>query len=452
MVGYKSYKKTPEAIWYQSVPESWNSTKMREVFSERTTKVSDKEYPALSVGKMGVVPQLETAVKTDNGDNRKLICEGDFAINSRSDRKGSSGISEYTGSASLIITVLKPYESLNRKYYHYLLRSNGFVEEFYRNGKGLVSDLWTTKWQEMKNIFIPVPPKPEQDQIVRYLDWKTSEIDRFIHQKKKQIKRLEEYKFTKMDELVTKGFDNSIPMKESGVEWLGQIPAHWDVHTIKQHFRIRKRIAGKEGYDVLSITQQGLKIKDIASNEGQMAQNYSGYQFVYPGDFAMNHMDLITGYVDLSDKFGVTSPDYRVFTLEDTANCHPEFYLRVFQIGYKRRIFYKFGKGAANQGRWRLPQRAFYNFSIQVPPFEEQVAIEKECVVLEKRVDEMIEALHKEISLLQELRTKIIADVVTGQIDVRDEIIPEYDNTEENEPDDELENEACFEEESDEEA
>ena len=422
---YKDYIDTPEAIWFSRIPNTWNCTKMRELFSERTTKVSDKEFQPLSVGKMGIVPQLETAVKTDNGDNRKLICEGDFAINSRSDRKGSSGISEYTGSASLIITVLKPYESLNRKYYHYLLRSNGFVEEFYRNGKGLVSDLWTTKWQEMKNIFIPVPPKEDQNQIACYLDWKTAEIDRFVHQKKKQIKRLEEYKFTKIDELITKGTNMDVPMKESGVEWIGAIPEHWDVHTIKQHFKVRKRIAGKEGYDVLSITQQGLKVKDIASNEGQMAMDYSGYQFVYPGDFAMNHMDLITGYVDLSDKFGVTSPDYRVFTLEDTKNCYPEFYLRVFQVAYKRRIFYKFGKGAANQGRWRLPQRAFYNFSIQIPPVEEQKMIEEECKNIEANVDEMIVSLKNEIELLQELRTKIIADVVTGQIDVRDVVIPD---------------------------
>lgn len=425
---YDKYTYTPEVVWYRSIPHTWNSTKMRKIFSERTTKVSDRDYQALSVGKMGVVPQLDTAVKTDNGDNRKLICEGDFAINSRSDRKGSSGISDYTGSASLIITVLEPYEKLNRRYYHYLLRSNGFVEEFYRNGKGLVSDLWTTKWQEMKNIYIPVPPKTEQDQIVRYLDWKIAEIDRFIRQQKRHIKKLEEYKFTKIDELITKGTNKNVSMKDSGVEWLGNIPEHWNVHTIKQHFKVRKRIAGKEGYDVLSITQRGLKVKNIASNEGQMAMDYSGYQFVNPGDFAMNHMDLITGYVDLSDKFGVTSPDYRVFTLEDIDNCYPNFYLRIFQVAYKRRIFYKFGKGAANQGRWRLPQRAFYNFPIQVPPICEQIEIEKECDKIEHAIDKVIEAFKEEILLLEELRTKIIADVVTGQIDVRDAVVPDVES------------------------
>lgn len=400
---------------------------MRTLFIERVTKVSDKDYQALSVGKMGVVPQLEDAVKTDNGDNRKLICAGDFAINSRSDRKGSSGISHYTGSCSLIITVLKPHDKLNREFFNYLLRSNGYVEEFYRNGHGLVSDLWTTKWQEMKNIFVPVPPKQEQDKIVQFLDWKISEMNRFIHQKKKQNKLLEELKLTKINNLVTKGLTHDVKYKQSNVEWLGEIPEHWDVDHIKQHFKIKKRIAGKEGYDVLSITQQGIKKKDISSNEGQMAQSYANYQFVYPGDFAMNHMDLLTGYIDISKQLGVTSPDYRVFTLSDSEHCFAPFYLRVFQIGYKRKIFYKFGKGAANQGRWRLPITAFYDYAIQVPPIDEQREIARQCDEVEKQINEMISAINKEITLVEELRTKLISDVVTGQVDVRDVKIPAYE-------------------------
>ena len=189
---YKTYINTPEAIWFPDIPAGWRATKMRELFSERNEKVSDKDFAALSVGKMGVVPQLDSAVKTDNGDNRKLIRKGDFAINSRSDRKGSSGISEYNGSASLIITVLKPHHEINGRFYHYLLCSHYFVEEFYRNGHGLVSDLWTTKWDEMRNIYIPVPSREEQDQIVRYLDWQTSIINKLIHGYQKQIHLINE--------------------------------------------------------------------------------------------------------------------------------------------------------------------------------------------------------------------------------------------------------------------
>ena len=215
--------------------------------------------------------------------------------------------------------------------------------------------------------------------------------------------------------------------KQSNVEWLGEIPEHWDVDHIKQHFKIKKRIAGKEGYDVLSITQQGIKKKDISSNEGQMAQSYANYQFVYPGDFAMNHMDLLTGYIDISKQLGVTSPDYRVFTLSDSEHCFAPFYLRVFQIGYKRKIFYKFGKVAANEVRLRLPITAFYDYAIQVPPIDEQREIARQCDEVEKQINEMISAINKEITLVEELRTKLISDVVTGQVDVRDVKIPAYE-------------------------
>ena len=198
---------TPEAVWFSSIPNTWRATKMREVFSERNEKVSDKEYQALSVGKMGVVPQLETAVKTDNGDNRKLICKGDFAINSRSDRKGAGGISEYIGSASLIITVLKPRKELNSQFYHNLLRSHYFSEEFYRNGHGLVSDLWTTKWDEMRNIYIPVPPIDIQESIVEYLDNEVGKVDDAINKTNEKIDLLREYRSRLISDVVTGQID-----------------------------------------------------------------------------------------------------------------------------------------------------------------------------------------------------------------------------------------------------
>ena len=450
MVGYKSYKKTPEAIWYQSVPESWNSTKMREVFSERTTKVSDKEYPALSVGKMGVVPQLETAVKTDNGDNRKLICEGDFAINSRSDRKGSSGISDYTGSASLIITVLKPYESLNRKYYHYLLRSNGFVEEFYRNGKGLVSDLWTTKWQEMKNIFIPVPPKPEQDQIVRYLDWKTSEIDRFIHQKKKQIKRLEELKKRKIDDIVTTGLDSFAKRKRTKASWMGEVPDKWTECRLKNLFR-EINVRSEKGLEPhLSMSQKkGLVTDDEEIERRLLSESYAGAKICEKDDLVLNRLKAHLGVFSLAPMLGIVSPDYTVLRL-DKRKIVPKYLEYLLKSNACRGELVIRVRGIV-EGFWRLYTEDLGAIPVCIPDLEEQHKILNEIVKIDEKINGLMDAVKAEISLLQELRTKIISDVVTGQIDVRDEIIPEYDNTEENEPDDELENEACSEEESDEE-
>lgn len=425
MKRYVKVISTPQAVWFKCLPNGWRATKIRELFSERNTKVSDKEFEPLSIGKMGVVPQLDTAVKTDNGDNRKLICIGDFAINSRSDRKGSCGISEYTGSCSLIITVLKPHNSLNDRFYHYLLRNHYFSEEFYRNGKGLVADLWTTKWEEMRNIFIPVPPRAEQDQIVRFLDWKTAKIDKLIEGYQNQIALLEEKKLSYIDRLITGKENINSTFVDSGVAWIGNIPSHWKVDKVKNHFQILKRIAGKEGYDVISITQQGLKIKDISSNEGQMASSYAKYQFIYPNEYAMNHMDLITGYIGLSKMFGVTSPDYRVFSLTDEDNCDLIYYLYVFQMGYKRKIFYGFGRGAANKGRWRMPAINFKNYEIPIPPIEEQKEIVLKIQRYEETINTTIKNIYKQIALLKEYRTRLISDVVTGQINVQDEVIPE---------------------------
>lgn len=417
--------------WYGTLPEHWDALHIREVFNERKSNVSDVDFAPLSVGKYGTVPQRDNVAKSSTSDNRKLVMKGDYVINSRSDRKGSSGLSAYDGSVSLIYHVLTPRKEISGQFAHYLIRSYDFTEEFYRNGRGIVSDLWTTGYQEMRNIFIPLPPRDEQDQIVRWLNWRTNLINKLVRSKRREIECLKELKKSVISRTVTRGLDADAAMKDSGVKWLGSIPAHWDVSTIKKHFHIKKDIAGKEGYDVLSITQHGLKVKNVKSNEGQIAQNYSGYQFVYPGDFAMNHMDLITGYVDYSTLFGVTSPDYRVFKLRNESKDYPQYFLRLFQNCYHRRIFYAFGRGAAEKGRWRLPKENFEAFDIPIPPREEQEAIadylDKKC----EEIDGLITKLTDEVTLIEEYKTRIISDAVTGKIDLRDIAVPNYEAVEE---------------------
>ena len=144
--------------WIGQIHIDWKLSKIAALYGLRNEKVSDKDYPPLSVTMKGVVPQLESAAKTDNGDNRKLVKVGDFAINSRSDRRGSCGISKYDGSVSLINTVLTPRDKIHPGYYEWLFHSVLFGDEFYKWGHGIVDDLWTTRWQEMKRIVVPVPP------------------------------------------------------------------------------------------------------------------------------------------------------------------------------------------------------------------------------------------------------------------------------------------------------
>lgn len=189
--------------WIGQIPEHWETRRISQLYTERRTKVSDKDFPPLSVTMKGIVPQLETAAKSDAHDDRKLVLKGDFAINSRSDRRGSCGISNFDGSVSLINTVLTPLENMNPVYYNWLFHTSIFADEFYKNGHGIVDDLWTTSWQEMKRISIPLPPLAEQSAIADYLDSKCAKIDSAISSKRLQLEKLEEYKKSLIFEYVT---------------------------------------------------------------------------------------------------------------------------------------------------------------------------------------------------------------------------------------------------------
>lgn len=189
--------------WVGEIPEHWTFARIGGLYGLRVEKVSDNDFEPLSVTKLGVVPQLETAAKTNAHDDRKLVRKGDFVINSRSDRRGSCGISNYDGSVSLINTVLYPLADTNPQYYNWLFHTTEFADEFYRWGHGIVDDLWTTGWQDMKNIVIISPPMDEQKAIADYLDAKCAEIDGIISQKREQISTIEEYKKSLVFEYVT---------------------------------------------------------------------------------------------------------------------------------------------------------------------------------------------------------------------------------------------------------
>jgi type I restriction enzyme, S subunit len=201
--------------------------------------------------------------------------------------------------------------------------------------------------------------------------------------------------------------------KDCGVEWLGQVPEHWQTRRLRFLVEIRKRIVGELGPDILSITQQGIKVRDVDSNDGQVSMDYSKYQIVEPGDFAMNHMDLLTGYVDISAVSGVTSPDYRVFSTLSDSGCKDKYLLYVFQNGYKRKIFYAFGQGSSQFGRWRLPTEAFNDFSVPLPPPQEQWSIVMLIESETAKTDALIEEQRRLIELLKAKRQSVISHAVT---------------------------------------
>ncbi len=207
-------------------------------------------------------------------------------------------------------------------------------------------------------------------------------------------------------------YRNYSTYSNSGVDWIGEMPAVWTLKRVKHMFTIRKRIAGELGYDILSVTQRGIVVKDIESGEGQLSMDYSKYQRVKPGDFAMNHMDLLTGYVDISDYDGVTSPDYRVFTLDNT-DYFAKYFLYIFQMGYQLRLFFHMGQGASHLGRWRLATDEFNEMVFPVPSCEDQRTIAAFLDYETARIDRLITQQQRLIELLKEKRQAVISHAVT---------------------------------------
>lgn len=458
MKPYPEYKPTGLA-WLPEIPKHWKLVRAKQLFFPVDQRSDTGSEELLSVSeRFGVVKRSSanvTMFMAASYQGYKLCWPDDLAINSLWAWSYGLGFSKYHGIISTAYSVfrLKDKERCLPRFYDYFVRSQAFHWELRVRSKGL----WKSRYQLSDDSFLAapmiLPPTDEQAQIVRYLDAMTAKINKLIRAKKRQIALLQEQKQAIINQAVTRGLDPDVELKDSGIDWIGPIPKQWEIKTVKQYFKIRKQIAGHEGYDVLSITQDGIKIKDISTNEGQMAMSYAGYQLVRPGDFAMNHMDLLTGYVDRSNYFGVTSPDYRVFELCDNVNCHPDFFLYVFQLYYKRRIFYRYGRGAASVGRWRLPAREFLNFVIPVPPIISQKRIVRFVKNNTQNIDKNILAVESQIKILSEYKNSLIAAVVTGKVDVRNiavEAVPPEDIAPSDDPDESEEQDSPVSEESEE--
>lgn len=205
-------------------------------------------------------------------------------------------------------------------------------------------------------------------------------------------------------------------MRPTRIAWLGSIPASWQLRRLKYLFTIKKDIAGELGHTVLSVTQKGIRPK-VMTDKGQFSQDYSKYQLVHEGDFVMNHMDLLTGWVDIAGQNGVTSPDYRVFTDKDPEQFLPEYYKYIFQLCYSARIFYGFGQGVAGFGRWRLPADSFLNFVLPIPSIGEQRTIAVYLAEKCAEIDSYIVEAQAGIEDAKQWKAAVIFEAITKGID-----------------------------------
>ena len=419
------------------LPKHWKENKVGGVYKERITKVSDKDFPPLSVTKKGVVPQLDTVAKTNDNDNRKLVKKNDFVINSRSDRRGSCGISDYDGSVSLINTVLEPINSdkFFNNYYDWLFHTENFADEFYKWGHGIVDDLWTTRWLDMKNIEIPYPPLEEQKKIADFLDDKCAQIDEITKDLEEKISKLEKYKSQVIYESVTKGLNNNVEYVDSGVSWINAIPQKWTIRRIRsllachesgdwglneeegQTKKICIRIADFN-YSSMEIDTSNLTIRGYNRintkkilKEGDILLEKSGGGDKTPVgrnvyiDSSIASMDCIfTNFIEL------------LRPCNDINSKYLSFAMKAIYSSFDMHFFFNQTTGLQN-----IDLYEYLKTFIPYPPLEEQKKIadflDDKCA----QIDELTKATREEIETLKQYKQSLIYEYVTGKKEVPNE-------------------------------
>lgn len=347
--------------------------------------------------------------------NDLLLCLFDIDVTPR-----CVGVVKDYGVTSPAYSRFVMHDGYYNAYYDYLLRAIDDDKVFVHLSKNLRSSLTEGDFGAIKTC---VPSLAEQKRIVTFLDAQCAEIDAVLEKTRASIEEYKKLKQAVITQAVTKGIRGDRPMKDSGSVWFEEIPCNWVMKRIKYLFHIKKDIAGKEGYTVLSITQSGIKPKDLSKNEGQLADNYSHYQLLNPGDFAMNHMDLLTGWVDISKYSGVTSPDYRVFVLDDTEKNDSSYYLYLMQMCYFNRIFYGLGQGVSGMGRWRLQADKFLNFPVVVPPVDEQKEIASYLNEKCSCIEVMIAKKQQYLTEIENYKKSLIYEYVTGKKEVKTSVL-----------------------------
>ena len=403
--------------WVGEIPTNWIIGRIGGLYSLRNQKVSDKDYEPLSVTMKGVLPQLETAAKTNDGDNRKLVRKGDFAINSRSDRRGSCGIADRDGSVSLINTILKPRNQMNARYYNWLFHTPMFADEFYKWGHGIVDDLWSTNWEEMKKIQIPVPSCAEQQRIAEFLDRACGKIDGLKENIQSQIDTLEQYKRSIITETVTHGLNPSAPMKDSGINYISEHPIHWSLRRLKYilNERNERSVTGTE--ELLSVSlYKGVIPSTEMTNRTMQADSLIGYKRVHKGDLVFNKLNPGMARFGCSNYDGITSPDFAVYIVNENY-CNAKFLQYLLKTDFYVEKIKSVSMGVGD-GFTRLYSNQLYEFFVALPPRDEVSIIinylDNKCA----EIEQIIADKKSQIETLDGYKKSLIYEYVTGKKEV----------------------------------
>jgi type I restriction enzyme S subunit len=431
---YNNYKNSC-VDWLGNIPEHWEVVRNKEIFTERSVLSSTGEETLLTVSHItGVTPRSEKNVNmfmAETMEGYKICYEGDLIINTMWAWMGALGTSNYFGICSPSYNVYLPKKGIPyyHKFFDYLFRTPNAIVEMTRNSKGIVSSRLRLYAKDFFQIKTVLPSFEEQKAIARYLDEKTELIDRKINLLTQKADRYKELKRSLINKTVTCGLDPSVPMKNSGIEWLGDIPEHWEVKPLKSLvWKIGSGKTPKGGAEVYSksgivfirsqnVHFDGLRLEDVVYID-QSIDNQMASTRVFPSDILLNITGASLGRCTIvPDKFVPANVNQHVCIIRPITNfINPAFLNRVISSDIIQRQIFSTEYGTSREG---LTFAQIRNFIVGFPQdIMEQKAIAHYLDEKTSKIDQIIETINNQIEKLQELRKTLINDIVTGKIKV----------------------------------
>lgn len=439
--------------WLTAIPAHWKVVRAKGLFTARTERARPEDEQLSATQAYGVIPQKEFERRvgrrvvqiTQHLDKRAHVEPDDFVISMRSFQGGLER-AWARGCIRSSYVVLKPSPETQVGYFSHLFKSLDYIRALQATGN-FIRDGQDLNFNNFSLVDLPLPPPDEQADIAKCLTHANRKIDGFIRAKRKLIGLLNEQKQAIIHRAVTRGLDPDVPVKPSGIPWLGDIPQHWEMLRSKYLFREvdERSVSGQETH--LSMSQKlGLVPNTSIEVRRLVSDSYAGAKLCQPMDLVLNRLKAHLGVFALASQPGLVSPDYTV--LRPVREMCPAFFEALYRSpGCRRELFVR-AKGIV-QGFWRLYTDDFYNIVMPVPPVDEQRSIMARLGVDLGQLNIAISRLESEIELLREYRTRLVADVVTGKLDVReaaarvpDEVVPEAAAEDDGEIEGEIDGEA----------
>jgi type I restriction enzyme S subunit len=421
--------------WVGAIPSHWQTRRNRFLFREIDSRSAHGEETHLSMSQAhGLLPSKSLSRKSLQSENYaggKLVAENDLVLNRLKAHLGVFARAKQSGVVSPDYSVFRPKGEAAVQYCEALFKTPMYVAEFRRRTKGIVEGFWRLYTDDFYDVQSLLPPKDEQDQIVVYLRAQDAHVARFIKAKRDLIGLLIEQKLRIIDHAVTRGLDASVRLKPSGIEWLGDVPEHWEVLRIKNVVQESDERTTSGAEQLLSLSRhRGLVPFDSLSSRPPSAKDFSKYKLCRPGQLVMNRMQAWSGLFADAARVGLISPDYSIFYVSGRTSAR----FLAFLFKTKKYVTqFAISSTGIGTGFNRLYTPKFGAISLALPPIEEQeeicIRIASDC----KPLDEAIQRTEEEIRLIREYRDRLIADVVTGQVDVRgwvpgpDDVVTEDD-------------------------